>query len=499
MNKRQLGLMIGALLLSGCSMAPDYDVPTVAMNDVYLNQVDSASQPGSHFHAAWWEAFQDAQLNRLVSDAQRQNITLKIASERIQAAQSYHKAVASLKVPTVSISGGVADIRLSENEAMMGGMVRDHTLPSALGGGQVRVMDRDQTDYFLGLNASWELDVFGRIDSMSQAAAIRAEQAAIMKQAVTTLITADVINNYLQYRGAQERIAIADENIRDQEEMLRLVESLNRHGYGSELDVANAKANLAATRAMVPKLETAKSVHLNRLAILLGENLHKTEARLAGQSAQRVMPSMHGVIPTGLPSELLTRRPDIALAEREIAARNQEVGAAIANQYPRFFLTGSPGVMAGDFGDLFDSGSDTWMLGAGFSWNIFDAGRNKAMVDMQEAGFRQSVLSYQDTVNAAFNEVETALRAYGNSQQFEHYLKEAEQQAETALGKANSLYKSGLVNHLSVLDAQRQKNQVQDAEVLARLNTASSVVMLHKALGGDWNAPAARLPSVPRT
>lgn len=484
MNKLRLTVIASILVLSGCSMAPDYKEPKVAMNDVYVNQDAAGVSRTQEQTQQWWKTFQDVELDQLVDLAQNQNITLKIASQRIQAAQSYQKAVASYKVPTISVGGGYMNAQLSKNEALTGAGVAGVPLPPSFGGGDIKLVDRNADDFILGASVSWELDLFGQIDGMSQAASIRAEQAKIMRSAVTTAITADTINNYLQYRGAEERIEIAKKNIREQEETLELVESLNRHGYGSELDVATTKSLLARTKASLPMLETAKTAHLARLAIILGENISKTQARLT----DRPLPNMDGLVPTGLPSDLLTRRPDIAIAQKEIAAKNQEVGAAIANRYPHIFLTGSPSMIAGDFDDVFDSDSMGWTFGAGFSWNVFDGGRGKAQVDMQKAGFKESVLSYQNTVNAAFNEVETALNAYGQSQKYHTNILEANDQAKTAVQKAKSLYRAGLINHLSVLDAERQQNQLQDAEVVARLGTATNVVMLQKALGGDWSS-----------
>lgn len=378
-----------------------------------------------------------------------------------------------------------SDLRISKNDPLMGDMVSGVAVPAALGGGTAKIMERDSNATTVGLSAAWELDLFGYIDGMSQAAKIRVEQAEVMANGVNTLITADVIDNYLQYRGAQERLEIAKRNISEQEQTLALVESLNKYGYGSSLDVASAKTAVAQVKASLPMLDNARMAHLSRLSILLGENIHNLETELGeGQ-----LPKMAGLIPTGLPSDLLQRRPDIVMAEQEMEAQNQEVGSAIADRYPHIFLTGAPGLSADHFDDVFDGDSSTWALGAGVSWTIFDGGRGKAMVEMKKAGFKQAALSYQDTVNKAFNEVETTLRVYGNSQDYVRYVGNADKEAQNTVDKASSLYRSGLVPHLAVLDAQRQKNSIQDAEVLARLNTASSVVMLHKALGGDWVLP----------
>lgn len=483
MKKLTLTVITSALILSGCSMAPDYDMPQVAVTDIYMNQDATGTTRQGELENLWWKKLNDPQLNQLIAKAQSQNITLQIASQRIQSAQAYHQAVASFKVPTISVGAGYTKMRLSKNESIAGDLVDTNvSVPDALGGGTLNLLDRNPEDFYAGINASWELDLFGRIDSLTKAASIRADEAKIMKTAINTAITSDVINNYLQYQGANERIKIAQSNIADQKETLQLVESLNRYGYGSELDVANAKAALAATQAVLPMLETAKSVHLGRLSILLGENI----SQVTGELKEQPLPRMEALVPTGLPSQLLQRRPDIAIAQKEIEATNEQVGAAIANQYPKFYLTGTPGLVSGSSGNLFDSDSGAWSLGAGISWNVFDGGRTQAMIDMQESSFKQSVLVYQNTVNSAFSEVETALSAYGNSQNYHSHILEADHQAQNAVDKAKSLYRAGLVNHLSVLDAQRQRNQLEDAEVQARLSTVTNLVLLQKSLGGDW-------------
>ncbi len=482
MKKHILTALVAMNLLGGCSMAPDYQVPEVKVSNLYFNTDIQGVNADDVVHQEWWHQFNDPQLNALVKAAQQQNISLQIASERIRGARAYQSAVSSLKVPTVSLGAGYLDMRVSENDPLMGAAVSGMPVPDALGGGSVKLMNRDPNSTIIGATIAWEADLFGRIDGLSQAAQIRVEQAQILRANLTTLMTADVIDNYLQYRGTQERIVIAKQNIAEQQEVLLLVESLERNGYGSSLDVANARAALAATKAMLPMLSSAEQAHLHRLALLLGENINQTQQRFTVAG----LPKMTQLIPTGVPSDLMTRRLDIALAEREMAAKNQEVGAAIAAKYPSFFLTGAPGLSADHIDDLFSSDSLNWAMGAGVSWTLFDGGRTQAMVEMQEAGFKTAVLSYQQAVNSAINEVETVLRLYGNSQVYHKHIVNAETQAEIAVNKAKSLYHAGLENHLSVLSAQNVKNEIQDAEVLARLNTASTVVGLYKALGGDW-------------
>ncbi len=235
--------------------------------------------------------------------------------------------------------------------------------------------------------------------------------------------------------------------------------------------------------SIIPQLEIAQQAHKHRIAVLLGEPLSKVEIRLA---QTQTVPTMQNVVPIGLPSDLLQRRPDIRIAEREMAAINEELAASVVNQYPKFFLTGAPGVSASSFDDLFSSDSFGWVGSAGISWNVFDGGRGEALEKINQARFESATLAYQHAVDSAFTEVDSTLFAYGRSQENQRRIEEALEATDNAVSKAKSLYRAGLIDHLSVLDAQRQKRMMQDRQLAAKLQTAQVTVALYKSLGGDW-------------
>ncbi|MGY5450248.1 efflux transporter outer membrane subunit [Agarivorans sp. MS3-6] len=472
-------LLLVSVFATGCSMGPDYQAPNPAMDTAYSAQTEQLSTQQT-VTSGWWLQFNDNTLNSLVEQAQQQNLNIKMAANRVQAAQSYRNAVASFKVPTVSLGGGYTSYQLSKNDPLTGPAFG---IDNPLGGGQLDLLERQNGGFFAGANVSWEMDLFGRINKQVSAAEIRGEQAEIYHQGMHTLVTAEIVNNYLQYRGAQQRIVIAQRNINEQKTVLKLVKSLSASGYGSELDVAKAQSALALSQAALPQLNSAENVHLHRMALVLGQSPSQLTQQLSGNSE---LPNFNGLIPVGLPSDLLTQRPDISIAEREMAAVNQELAATVVSDYPRFFLTGGPGLSAENFDDLFKADSGAWLASVGVQWTLFDGGRHDAMVEIQQQRFDNSALHYQQAVNAAFIEVETMLMAYGNSQEFAVNIDHASQQANIALSKANSLYRAGLIDHLAVLDAQRQQNLLEDAQVLAKLQTANIIVGLHKSLGGDW-------------
>ncbi|MFT5788294.1 MAG: multidrug efflux system outer membrane protein [Shewanella sp.] len=483
MNLLKLAPLAVALMLAGCAVGPDYEAPTSNLESEYLFQGANGTEVGSianEAEHAWWKKFNDPTLNQLVVDAQNQAIPLKIAAQRIRMAQSYQSAIESFKVPTVNVGAGFGNVQISENDPLLGSAI---TATNPMTGEELGLVDDNNSAFFAGATIAWEVDLFGRIDRQANAASIRKEQMVIMRQGLTMLITADVINNYLQMRGAQERKVIALKTADDQARTLDLVKLMVKSGYGSRLDEARAKAVLAATKSVIPQLNIAENVHKQRLAILLGETPKQSNQRF---DSAMPLPSFKGVIPTGLPSDLLNRRPDIKIAEREMAALNEERAAAIAAQYPKVFLTGAPGVLAKDFDDLFSSDSIAWAGSIGVSWNVFDGGRGDALVEMQQARFDSSVLGYQQAVIAAFGEVETLLHGYGQSQQYVHLVSEAADETTVAVDKAKSLYKAGLSDYLSILDAQRQQNMMRDRVVAAKLQTAHMTVELHKALGGNW-------------
>lgn len=486
MRKFVIAPLVLAMSLSGCAVGPDYQTPTTSMAETYLYADQNGVSHNDEREAFWWTEFNDPTLNDLVLDMQSQNIPLKVAAERIKMADNYKTVVESFKVPTINVGAGYVNYQLSKNDSLLGpalNPIGDSAagLPPQIG--NTTLLDNQHDGVFAGASIAWELDLFGRIDRQSNAAQIRVEQAEIYQSGLTTLLTADLIHNYLQYQGASERLDLAKSNLEDQRKTMDLVEKVVRSGYGSDLDLAQAKATLAAMESIIPQLEIAQQVHKHRIAVLLGEPLSKVEVRLAETQG---VPAMQNVVPIGLPSDLLQRRPDIRLAEREMAAINEELAASIANQYPKFFLTGAPGVSASSFDDLFSSDSVGWVGAAGISWNVFDGGRGDALEDINQARFDAATLIYQHAVDSAFAEVDSTLFAYGRSQENQRRIDDALVATDKAVGKAKSLYRAGLIDHLSVLDAQRQQRMMQDRQIAAKLQTAQVTVALYKSLGGDW-------------
>lgn len=468
--------------ISAC--APEYKKPDTRVQEVYLSQETAkGTSIDNALRLDWWHHFNDPILNKRVSDAQKQNIPIQVAVERIQAARDFQTAIASFRIPSLNVGAGFQATQFSRNSPLLGPLLNFQNPIN----GSTGLINRENSSVFTGISASWELDLFGRIKKKAEAAGIRAEQAEIFRRGLVIIMTSDVINNYLQLRGAQNRLDIVKKNIDQQNQVMAFIQSNYNAGLISGLELSRAQALLSLTESTQPLLETAEKVHAFRLATLL----HRPSQEILELLAEhKELPMLEAVIPVGLPSDLLKRRPDIAIAEREMALTNAEVGAAIAARYPRFFLKAGVGVNAKDITDLFEEASTFYGVGVGVRWNIFDGGLRKALQNISESNFRAAALLYAQAVHKAIGETEAMLVNYGNIQRYAKLVKESDEQAEISLNKVSSLYEAGLINHLAVLTAQQQKNQVSDLEVISRLQTASAVVLLYKSLGGNWEEDA---------
>ena len=296
----------------------------------------------------------------------------------------------------------------------------------------------------------------------------------------------EVARNYVEVRSFQRRLEVARSNAESQQTAVDLTSERFRAGISSELDVMQAKSNLATTRSRIPQLETSRAAAVYRLGVLLGQEPGAVVAEL---QASAPVPQGTGKVPVGLPSELMLRRPDIREAERRLASETAQIGVAKADLFPRFSLTGTVGLSADSAAGLFEPGSDLWSWGPGVSWRVFDAGKIRSNIRAQEARRDQAMVQYDSTVLAAFEEVENALVAYAQEQDRRGSLSGGAEAAERSVFLAADLYKQGLTDFQNVLDAQRTLFDLQDqlAESDARVTT--NLIALYKSLGGGWEMP----------
>ncbi len=306
---------------------------------------------------------------------------------------------------------------------------------------------------------------------------------------MTTSLLAEVARDYLDLRGLQRRLQIAKDNLALQQDTLDLTQSLRQSGFNTQLDVARAQTEVAQTKSQIVPLSTAAIQTEHAIAILLGESPDALAAELDPIAPVPVVPP---AVSVGLPSDLLRRRPDLRRAERQLAAANARIGAAISDYYPKFSLTGAFGTDSNHFDSLFNANSRYFLIYPSVSWKLLDFGRTKANVDIARERYKQAWLGYQDSLLTALRETEDAIVAYEKEQEHRDALAEAVASAKDAVDISRDQYKQGLVDFLQVLDTQRQLLAAQDQLAQSDEAIATNLVALYKALGGGWEVEAAK-------
>lgn len=460
-----------AVAAAGCAVGPNYQKPSVNTPGHWGEPLAGGETNGTAALAAWWQNFHDAELDSLIARAVQSNLDLQVAQARVREARAQYGVAVADFFPTVDASGSYQRQETSRHEPVLGSIPLPPGVPF------------DNDVYQAGFDASWEIDVFGGTRRAAEAARAGVRGAEYGRRATLTTLLGEVARNYLDVRGSQRRLAIAGENIAAQSHALDLTRDRRAKGLASDLDVEQASELLAATRAEVPALQTALQVSIHRLGVLLGQ---PPETLLAELSAVAPIPAEPPVVPVGLPSDLLLRRPDVQQAGEQLAAATASIGVARADLFPKFYLTGALGVQSVGASDWFTSGSRFWSLGPTVQWRIFDAGRIRANVRVQTARQQQALAAYEQTVLTAFEEVENNLTAYANEQIRRQSLTEAAAAAQKALDQTDKLYANGLTDFLHVLDAERSLYQAQDALVQSDRTVATNLVALYKSLGGGW-------------
>ena len=337
--------------------------------------------------------------------------------------------------------------------------------------------------YQAGFDASWEIDVFGGNRRAVEAGKAEVAAAEFGRRNVLVTLLGEVARNYVELRGCQRRLEIATNNLKTQEEALALAQDRFNNGLTSDLDVQQAATLLANTRAVIPMLETGIQGYIHRLGVLLGQ---PPEALLAELSAPAPIPSAPPLVPAGLPSDLLRRRPDIQLAERQLAASTARIGVATADLFPKFSLTGIAGYESTSASDWFAGGSKFWSLGPTVQWRIFDAGRIRANIRVQNARQEQALAAYEKTVLTVIRRRRKLAGCLCQGTDPPAFARGCGESSQDSLHLANQLYANGLASFINVLDAERSLYQAEDALVQSDKAVTQNLISLYKALGGGW-------------
>ncbi|MGH7888282.1 MAG: efflux transporter outer membrane subunit, partial [Candidatus Binatia bacterium] len=361
------GIFVGLLLLLslGCSVGPDYQAPTSAVPAAWLEGWNYGidSQPAEL--ARWWTEFNDPLLNSLVERAVQSNLDLQVAAARIREARAVLGVTDAGLWPTLEVSGSYRSIRSSENAFALGSAAPQ-------GGGSL-----EQNLFRTGFDAGWEIDVFGGTRRRIESAQASVDAAVEDRRGVLVSLLGDVAKNYIDLRGLQRRLEVARANFRAQQETARLTRIRFDAGLANGLEAAQAEGLAQQTAAQIPTLESALKQTGYRLDVRLGEQPGLLWEELAPQAP---IPALPPTAHVGLPVELLRRRPDIRRAERQLAATTAQIGAATADLYPKFSLTGAFGLQSISAGDWFSAGSRFWSIGPTISWPVFDAGKIRANI-----------------------------------------------------------------------------------------------------------------------
>ena len=464
-SKLTLVLPLVTGLLAGCAVGPNYQPPKstapARWSENQLGGATNSMPPAS----AWWNTFHDPELNSLIRRAGTANLDVRIAEGRLREARAVRAGAYWNLAPTITGAGGLLDEQLAKNTQLFP-LPKYHT----------DVMDAH-------FDASWEIDIFGGLRREIQEANALFQTVEEDRHAVLISVLAEVARDYIEVRGYQQRHAIAIDNIKAQTEAVEIARARFKAGLTSELDVKQAEALLATTRAQLPALDTATRQGIHQLGVLLGQQPGALFAELTGVAPVPVTPP---VVPVGLPSELLRRRPDVRRAERQLAADTAVIGVATAELFPKFALLGTGGLQSFSAGDWFTGGSKYWTAGPTMTWRLFDIGHVRSQIRAANAHAEQTLAAYEKTVLVAFADVENALVAYANEQVRRGALAEAVAANRRALELANELYTKGLGNFLNVLDAERSLYQTTDQLADSERAVADNLVALYKALGGGW-------------
>jgi NodT family efflux transporter outer membrane factor (OMF) lipoprotein len=507
-NRRlSCSLIAVALAAGGCAVGPNYKPPVVKVNPQFGELNAATTQPSQATHdepapGKWWTRFGDAELDHLIAQAVKDNLNLQQAQSRLLQSRYELIAAGAAFYPEVNVDGGYNHARGSSNvtipagafgaksAVLRGGPPRAHALttPPAPSGPQSPLGDGGLpgvvTDlYQVGFDASWEIDVFGGTRRAVEAAS--ADEAAAREDERSVLISleAEVARNYVGLRGFQRQAAIARQNLRTEEDTLELTRSKYQNGFVTQLDVARQAAQVATTAAEIPPLEYQAHEAMHSLGILLGQDPTVLTMELAETEP---IPPLPPDVPVGLPSELLRRRPDIRRAERQLAAATARVGVATADLFPKFTITGLLGLDSTTPKNLFQYNSRYYAIVPGMTWPIFDAGQIQANIDVNNQLQRQAVLQYQETVLNALKDVEDSLAAYRTEQLRRRALDDAVTASRQALDLAREQYQQGVIDFLTVLDAERALLANEDSLAASDSAACSDLVALYKALGGGW-------------
>ena len=469
---RRGALTLATLLMPGCMMGPDYERPKMDAPTAWTGldpAVTTAATTSTPVHGdaavtTWWDTYNDATLTRLIQRAAEGNFDMAAAEARIRQARARRGIVFGGLLPSVNAFGTAA--KNPDFTDSNGGLVGTGDLFTA------------------GFDASWELDVFGRVRRNLEATDAGIDRAIADRRDVWVSLSAEVASTYAQVRAAQVQLKAAQDNLAAQRDTQALTRKLFDAGLVGALDVANSTAQVEATISRIPAYESSVRDGIYTLSVLIGQ---PPPSLLQELSTSGPIPRPPATIPVGLPSDLLLRRPDIRRAEMDLHAATARVGAAIAEQFPKLSLTGGYGTQSSNTGDFVNLATQYWTVGAGASVPLFEGGRIQSNIALQKAATDEALATYRKQVLVALKEVEVALVNFTQQQARRAALGRTVDANREAVELSTQLYAAGRTDFLNVLAAQRSLLDSMEALAASDRAVADQSIALYKALGGGWD------------
>jgi NodT family efflux transporter outer membrane factor (OMF) lipoprotein len=498
--KRSATAITACVLLAGCTVGPNFEHPTAWWQPSSWGAPapatrSNASEPVSEqIDPQWWNLFGDAQLTALESRLVDSNLDLRVAGLRLAEARAQLGVAQSEEYPTVN--GNASYLRQRQSKfGVLSLLPGGGTSANGLGGvGSIPTSAATTSSnnailqpyglYQAGFDASWEVDLWGRVRRNVESVAAQGE--ATQEAARDTLVTAsaELARDYVQLRGVQLKLQYTRENLESAQQSLALTQQRAVGGISTDLDVANAAAQVSNTQAQIPTLEQQRAELMNAIALLLGQEPRAMEAELA---APKAIPPVPPRVPVGLPSELARRRPDIRRAEALLHSATADVGVAVGSFYPSVTLSGSASLQAVQLHNLANWASGAYAFGPSVTLPIFEAGQLKRTLELRKTQQQEAAVNYQHTVLSALHEVDNALTAYDAEQHRRASLEDAVTQNQRALALARTRYSQGVADFLQVLTAQRGLLAADQDLADSTTAVSTNLVQLYKALGGGWN------------
>ncbi len=470
MRNAVLGSIVSAML-SACAVGPDYRAPQMTSEARFAN----AGEPGlaeGQTVSRFWTGFGDPLLNALIGEAIEQNKDLAIAAANLRTARAARRLAGFDLFPTATANGSYT--RNLRSQQQLPGVDRDA---------------RESNTAEAGFDALWELDVFGRVRRNVEAARADEEVSVATVQDARVSVVAEVARNYFVLRGLQDQLGLTDRNAANQLASLKLTRIRLAAGRGNELDTSRAEAQWRTTLANIPNLQASIATTIYRLSVLTGRPPTALTERLSVPQALPALPSLNSV---GTPEQLLRRRPDIREAERRLAAATARIGVATGDLFPKITFVGSVGYSGPNFASFGAGGGEAFSFGPSISWAAFDLGRVRARIQAAESQTNAALAGYERTVLSALEETEGALINFGRAQSRRDELTVAATASDKAAELARKRFEGGLIDFLTVLDAERTALSAESVASQSRTDTATYLIAVYKSLGGGWDAEPAR-------